>query len=289
MRYRAAMKIERAALASALVTALALSAAAQDPSEATHTAPATFRAKLETTKGDVVFECTRDWAPHGVDRFYNLVKLGFFQDMAIFRVKHDFVAQWGIHGDPAISGKWRDANLPPDPAGKQSNTRGMLTYAMAGRPDTRSTQFFVNYRDNSNLDAMGFAPICEVVEGMEVADQFYEGYGERLTDKQGLIHAKGNAYLRENWPELDYIKAASIVGEPPPAPRAVSDGSASGSGSLMWWVAGLGAAAVAAYLVLRGRNEGAPPAPARPAAKAPAKETPSPTAPKRKKKKRKAR
>jgi len=197
-----------------------------DPSKAKEAAPAQFRAKFETTKGDILFECTRDWAPNGVDRFYNLVKIGFFDDIAFFRVVHSFVAQWGIHGDPKVSAVWSDANLPPDPP-KQSNTRGMLTYAMAGRPDTRSTQVFVNYKDNTNLDAMGFAPICKVVEGMDVADKLYGTYGEAVTNKQGEIQAEGNAYLRSKWPELDYVKTATIVGEALSPDRKAATGGGS--------------------------------------------------------------
>jgi len=184
-----------------------------DPAKATVQAPETFKAKFETTKGDVVFECTRAWAPHGVDRFYNLVRIGFFDDVALFRVSKTFVVQWGIHGDPKVAKVWQDANLEPDPP-KQSNTRGMLTYAMAGgSAATRSTQLFINYADNSSLDAQGFAPICKVSEGMDIADKFYSDYGERVTGMQGQIAAKGNAYLKEAWPKLDYIKKATVVGE----------------------------------------------------------------------------
>lgn len=194
-----------------------------DPAKATEKAPEKFRAKFETTKGDIVFECTRDWAPNGVDRFYNLVKIGFFDDIAFFRVVKSFVAQWGIHGDPKVSAVWSDANLPPDPP-KQSNKRGTLTYAMAGSPDTRSTQLFVNFKDNTNLDGMGFAPICMVAEGMEIADKLYGAYGESTTDKQGLIQSQGNDYLRSKWPELDYIKTAIVVGEPVSADRKTKSG-----------------------------------------------------------------
>jgi len=183
-----------------------------DPSKATAQAPATFKAKFETTKGDVTFDCTREWAPNGVDRFYNLVRIGFFDDVALFRVASGFVVQWGIHGDPKVSAAWQKANIPVDPP-KQSNTRGMLTYAMGGSPDTRSTQLFINFADNSGLDAKGFAPICKVSEGMETADKFYSEYGEQVTGKQGQIAARGNAYLKEAWPKLDYIKKATIVGE----------------------------------------------------------------------------
>lgn len=184
-----------------------------DPSKATAKAPDTFQAKFETTQGDVVFDCTRAWAPHGVNRFYNLVRIGFFDDVSLFRVVKGFVVQWGIPSDPAVSAAWQRANIPPDPP-KQSNTRGTLTYAMAQSPDTRSTQLFINYGDNSQLDAMGFAPICKVSQGMDVADSFYSGYGERVTSMQGAITMGGRDYLEKNWPKLDYIKKATIVGEP---------------------------------------------------------------------------
>jgi peptidyl-prolyl cis-trans isomerase A (cyclophilin A) len=226
-----------------------------DPSKATERAPDTFRAKFETTKGDVVFECSRAWAPNGVDRFYNLVKIGFFDDVALFRVAKGFVVQWGIHGDPAVSAAWQSANLAPDPV-VESNKRGTLTYAMAGRPDTRSTQLFINYNDNTSLDQQGFAPLCKVVEGMETADAFNGEYGERVTGMQGQIHAKGNAYLREAWPNLDYIKTAVIVGGGP-GPSAKGDASAdaqAGGSNLATYVI-LGAlAAVGLFFVMRRKD-----------------------------------
>jgi len=185
-----------------------------DPAKATVQAPETFKAKFETTKGDVLFECSRSWAPHGVDRFYNLVRIGFFDDVSLFRVSQGFVVQWGIHGDPKVSAAWKSANLPPDPP-KQSNTRGTLTYAMAGSPDTRSTQLFINYGDNANLDGLGFAPIGQVVDGMAVVDSLYSGYGEGAPDGSGpsqdRIAAQGNAYLTKEFPKLDYIRTARIV------------------------------------------------------------------------------
>lgn len=191
-----------------------------DPSKATETAPTQFVAKFETTKGDVVFDCTRSWAPNGVDRFYNLVKIGYFQDVALFRVNHKFVVQWGIHGNPNVSSKWASANLRADPV-KQSNKRGTLTYAMAGAPTTRSTQLFINYKDNAGLDRQGFAPLCTVTEGMDVADKFYGGYEEKVTEKQDEIRSGGNAYLRKEWPKLDYIINATIVSEGAPTPKSV--------------------------------------------------------------------
>jgi len=241
-----------------------------DPSKATAKAPETFKAKFDTTKGDVVFECTRAWAPNGVDRFYDLVRIGFFDGVAIFRVVPGFVAQWGIHGDPKVSAAWQSANIPPDPP-KQSNTRGMLTYAMGGSPDTRSTQLFVSYGDNSQLDAQGFAPICKVTEGMEVADSFYSGYGEKLTHQQGAIAAQGNAYLEKNWPKLDYIKKASIVGEAPDpqlawtTPAETKDESTStatseSGGAVPWIIGGLIVVGLG-FMMFRGKKEEPPPPP----------------------------
>jgi peptidyl-prolyl cis-trans isomerase A (cyclophilin A) len=185
-------------------------AALRDPSKAAEKAPAKFKAKFETTAGDFVIESERDWAPNGVDRFYNLVKIGFFNDVCFFRAVTGFVVQFGIHGNPAVSKHWRDANLAPDPV-KESNKRGYLTYAMAGSPDTRSTQLFINYKDNDRLDKMGFAPVGKVVSGMDVVDKLHQGYGEAPSGAQGAIQEKGNAFLRAEFPELDYIKTATIV------------------------------------------------------------------------------
>lgn len=186
--------------------------AMKDPKKADLKAPVSFQAQFTTTKGDIVFECYRDWAPHGVDRFYNLVKIGFFHDVALFRVIKGFVVQWGIHGDPAVSRVWQSANLPVDPV-KQSNTAGTLTYAMAGSPTTRSTQLFINYGNNARLDGMGFAPICKVLKGMEVANQFHDGYGPKPSSQQGRIQSQGNAFLRADYPQLDYIKTTKVIKE----------------------------------------------------------------------------
>jgi peptidyl-prolyl cis-trans isomerase A (cyclophilin A) len=238
-------------------------AAMKDPSKAVEKAPETFTAKLETTKGDIVFECTRSWAPNGVDRFYNLMKIGFFNDVAMFRVKKGFVVQWGIHGNPEISSIWKNANLPVDPVQKQiSNTRGTLTYAMAGSPTTRSTQLFINYGNNARLDAMGFAPVCKVIQGMEeVAEKLYGDYGEKPSGKQGDIQSKGNAYLREAWPNLDYIKTSSIVKEgAPAAPGSPSDGKEEpkdNKGGNQTLLIGLAIAATlgAGYFFMKGKDE----------------------------------
>jgi peptidyl-prolyl cis-trans isomerase A (cyclophilin A) len=199
-----------------------------NPDGATDAAPDSFFVRFETTAGGFSVSCTRAWAPNGVDRFYNLVRIGFFDDVAFFRVVREpvpFVAQFGIHGVPAVAQKWANANIPPD-LPTQTNARGTLTFAMAESPGTRSTQLFFNYSNNRRLDTMGFAPVCAIVgEGMTVVDKLYSGYGESITDQQGRIMSRGNGYLKQDWPQLDYIKTARI--EDPPAPAA----SVSASGS----------------------------------------------------------
>ncbi|MFH1724838.1 MAG: peptidylprolyl isomerase [Elusimicrobiota bacterium] len=179
------------------------------PEYATATAPEVFKAHFKTTKGDFVVEVRRSWAPRGADRFYNLVRLGFFKDIAFFRIIGGFMAQFGIHGSPEIMAKWRPAGIPDDPVGKASNLRGYVTFAMAG-PNTRTTQVFINFADNSRLDSMGFPPFGKVVSGMEVVDSLYSGYGESASSggrgpEQGPFQMNGNAYLRQGFPKLDYI------------------------------------------------------------------------------------
>lgn len=184
-----------------------------NPEQASERAPDTFRAKFETTAGDFSVECHREWAPNGADRFYNLVKIGFYDDVAFFRVvksPRPFVVQWGIHGNPSVSARWVDARIAPDPA-VVSNTRGRLTFAMAGEPDTRTTQVFINYGDNRALDEKGFAPVCEVVDdGMKVVEALNGEYGEGPTGEQGQIQSKGNAFLKQAHPKLDYVKRATL-------------------------------------------------------------------------------
>lgn len=188
-------------------------AALLKPADANEEAPATYKVKFETDKGDVVFEITRDWAPQGADRFYNLVKLGFFTDVAAFRVIDNFMAQFGIHGHPDVAKAWKQARIKDDPV-KESNKRGYLTFATAG-PNTRTTQLFINFKDNGNLDKMGFAPFGKVVEGMEIVDSWYKGYGEGQPrgkgPAQGRVQNEGNTYLKKDFPELTYIKKASIL------------------------------------------------------------------------------
>ena len=187
--------------------------ALSDPSLATETAPDTFKVAFETTKGPFVVKVTRSWSPHGADRFYNLVKIGYFEDIAFFRVIPNFMAQFGIHGDPAISRAWRNATIKDDPV-VQSNKRGYIPYAKTNRPNSRNTQFFINFRDNVNLDGMGFSPFGEIAEGMDVVDAIYkvgEGRPRGPGPAQQVIQARGNDYLEKDFPKLDYIKSAKIV------------------------------------------------------------------------------
>ena len=185
-----------------------------DPALATEQAPATYRVRFETTKGPFVIEVNRAWSPKGADRFYNLVKAGFYDDTAFFRAIEGFMVQFGIHGDPAVSAKWRGAQIEDDPKGQQSNARGTISFATGG-PNTRTTQVFINFRDNAQLDRMGFTPFGKVVEGMDVVDSLYKGYGEGAPGgrgpAQGRIQFEGNTYLKKEFPELDWIKTAKIV------------------------------------------------------------------------------
>lgn len=193
-----------------------------DPGKLTEKAPDTFKAQFTTTKGKVVIEVTRSLSPNGADRFYNLVKSGYFTDIAFFRVVPGFMCQFGIHGDPAVSAKWRDANIPDDPV-KGSNTRGTITYAMSSAPNSRSTQFFINFKDNTFLDSRGFSPFGKVTEGMDVVDKINDEYGEGAPagngPNQGRIQMEGNTYLKKDFPNLDYIKSASILPAETPKPE----------------------------------------------------------------------
>jgi peptidyl-prolyl cis-trans isomerase A (cyclophilin A) len=185
-------------------------------------APAVFTARLETTKGDILIEVHREWAPRGADRFYNLVQHGFYAECRFFRVVADFMAQIGIHGNPAVTRAWMRANLLDDPV-QQSNTRGFVTYAKSPAPNSRTTQIFINVVDNSSLDREGFAPFGRIVQGMEVVDALYAGYGEAAPRGSGpdqmQLMLQGNAYLAEGFPKLDYVKACSILSAGPHAPE----------------------------------------------------------------------
>jgi peptidyl-prolyl cis-trans isomerase A (cyclophilin A) len=178
----------------------------KSPAALKEQAPATFNALFQTSAGDFVVEVHRDWAPNGADRFYNLVKNGYYDACRFFRVVPGFMVQFGINGDPAVQSAWRSANIPDDPV-KQSNKRGNITFATAG-PNTRTTQVFINFGDNAGLDGQGFAPFGRVTSGMNVVDKIFAGYGEQ--PNQGLIQTQGNAYLQKDFPKLDYIKKATI-------------------------------------------------------------------------------
>ena len=174
--------------------------------------PDLFKVNLDTSKGPVVIEVHKDWAPLGAERFYQLVKSGYYDGARFFRVLPGFMAQFGIAADPQTNAKWKDANLQDDPV-KQSNTRGMVTFAKAG-PNTRTTQMFINTGDNARLDSQGFAPIGKVISGQEAVESLFSGYGEGAPSGRGpaqqLIEIQGNAYLEKDFPELDFIKKASI-------------------------------------------------------------------------------
>jgi peptidyl-prolyl cis-trans isomerase A (cyclophilin A) len=212
MRLQAILCAGVVLLAGAVTFAQVDKAKLKTPAALTEHAPATFKADFDTSKGKFVITVHRDWAPNGADRFYNLVKNGYFDDVRFFRVLDGFMAQFGIHGDPSVDAAWLRADLRDDPV-KQSNKRGMVTYATGG-PNTRTTQLFINYGDNASLDKQGFAPIGEVTTGMDVVDKFYSGYGEGAPGgngpNQGTLHSQGNAYLAKSFPKLDYIKTATI-------------------------------------------------------------------------------
>jgi len=193
-------------VACALVAAFGLTLFAQEASKP-QKAPDTFKAKFETTAGTFVVEVKRELAPNGADRFYQLVSSGLYDDCKFFRVVPGFVVQFGINGDPKVSAKWRDARIDDDPV-KTSNARGMVTFATSG-PNSRTTQIFINFKDNKGLDSQGFSPFGKVIEGMEVVDKINAEYGG--SPNQGNIQREGNAYLNANFPKLDGIKKATIV------------------------------------------------------------------------------
>ncbi len=214
MRFVAAVFVGVALLVSTGVSSFAQAPASlKTPASLTATAPPSYKVTFDTTVGVFVIDVQREWAPLGADRFYNLVKAGFYNDCRFFRVIQGFMVQFGIHGDPAVMNAWRDARIGVDPV-KQSNKRGFITYAMGGTPDTRTTQVFINFNDNVSLDRMGFAPFGQVVSGMDVVDKIYAGYGEGAPrgqgPDQGKIQAQGNPYLLASFPKLDYVKTATI-------------------------------------------------------------------------------
>lgn len=184
-------------------------------------APATYKVKFETSKGDFVVQVHRRWASRGADRFYNLVKNGYYDEVRFFRVIDDFMVQFGINGDPAVNAVWKQASILDDPV-RESNRRGTITFATSGR-NSRTTQVFINFKDNGPLDRQGFSPFGEVIDGMEtVVDELYSGYGEGAPrgagPNQHQLQAQGNDYLVAEFPQLDYVKKATIIEESDEAP-----------------------------------------------------------------------
>jgi peptidyl-prolyl cis-trans isomerase A (cyclophilin A) len=200
-------------LLALVIAAPAYSQNLGNPAALKEQAPAVYKVEFDTSKGPFVIEVHRDWAPNGADRFYNLVKNGFYDNTRFFRVIEGFMAQFGVNGDPKVSAAWREARIKDD-AVKVSNKRTFVTFATAG-PNTRTTQVFISYGDNSNLDSQGFSPFGQVVSGMKVVDSLYSGYGEGAPGGRGPIQARvqseGNAYLASSFPNLDYVKKATIV------------------------------------------------------------------------------
>lgn len=184
-----------------------------DPKLAVAQAPATYKAAFETTKGTFVIAVDRALAPNGADRFYNLVEIGYFDDLRFFRVIPGFMVQFGIHGVVDVNEQWKDATIDDDPV-KNTNSRGMVSFATAGK-DTRTTQVFINFGNNANLDGMGFSPFGQIESGMEVVDALYSGYGEGAPRGKGpwqnRIQDEGNLYLDTDFPKMDRILSAKLV------------------------------------------------------------------------------
>lgn len=175
--------------------------------------PEVYRASFETSRGRFAIEVTKSWAPEGAERFYRLLEQRFYDEARFFRVVRNFVVQFGINGTPAVSARWSNLTIADDPV-KQSNLRGTITFATSG-PNTRTTQVFINLNDNARLDQRGFAPFGKVIEGMEVVDRLYNGYGDSPPRGEGpdqtLIETQGNAYLESKFPMLDYVRRARVV------------------------------------------------------------------------------
>jgi peptidyl-prolyl cis-trans isomerase A (cyclophilin A) len=194
------------------IAAPALGQGLANPAALNEQAPATYKVKFDTSKGAFIIEVHHDWAPNGADRFYNLVKNGFYDNARFFRVVSGFMVQFGINGDPRLSSVWREARIKDDPV-RESNKRGFITFATAG-PNTRTTQVFINFGDNAGLDRQGFAPFGQIVSGMNVVDALFSGYGEGAPSgqgpDQGRVQNEGNAYLVKEFGKLDFIKKATI-------------------------------------------------------------------------------
>ena len=206
MSFRPGLSI---ALAAALMSLSCGKKSAPEP------APAQYKVLLQTTKGDVVILVHRDWSPIGADHFFELTKAGFYNNNAVFRALPGFVMQWGINGDPQVNKRWSEAAIGDDPP-KVPNKTGSIVFAKTGQPDSRTTQVFINVGNNSaSLDPQGFTPFGEVIQGMENVMNFYTGYGEGQPNgagpSQATIEERGNAYLEQSFPKLDYIKSARIL------------------------------------------------------------------------------
>jgi peptidyl-prolyl cis-trans isomerase A (cyclophilin A) len=204
------------------------------PALLTAKAPATFEARFITTKGDFTITVTREWAPFGADRFYNLVRHHFYDNASFFRAIKGFMVQFGISAYPPVTAAWEHAPIKDDPV-VQSNLRGYVSYAKPNEPNTRTTQVFINLVDDKRLDGMGFAPFGQVTDGMDVVDQLYTGYGDGSDmggkgPVQDSISKLGKPYLDKNFPELDSIKTTRLIlpeGAAPaptkkPAPKAAA-------------------------------------------------------------------
>ena len=181
-----------------------------------------YVAKFETATGEFIVEVDRSWAPVGADRFYKLVKDGFYDEARFFRVVPGFMVQWGLAADPAMTAKWNQ-QIQDDQV-IEKNTQGFITFAKTNNPNSRTGQVFINYGDNRNLDSMGFAPFGKVTSGMDVVTNINSEYGE--DPNQGEITAKGNAYLNESFPRLSFIKTARIISDdlaPPTEAAATSE------------------------------------------------------------------
>ena len=220
MRSRAVASLV-AVLTAVVVATVTSQAAAQasklaNPSQLTETAPDVYRARFDTSKGSFTIDVHREWAPLGADRFYNLVKNGFYDGTRFFRVRPGFMAQFGLNGDTEVTAAWQRARLKDEPPMK-SNTRGFVSFAKENLPDTRVTQIFINYADNSYLDEQGFAPFGQVVSGMEIVDKIFSYPREGEPDQRRILR-EGNGYLLQEFPKLDFVKKASIIPATPAAP-----------------------------------------------------------------------
>jgi peptidyl-prolyl cis-trans isomerase A (cyclophilin A) len=220
--------------ACALACAAATVPAAKRPLRKAPPIPAEYKVKLETTKGDVIIQVHRDWAPIAADHFYELVTKGYYDKNAFFRALKGYIVQFGMNGDPKVTARWNNVPIKDDPR-KMPNKAGTVTFAQTSRPDSRTTHIFINLADNSGaLDAAGFTPFGEVISGMDIVNNFYAEYGDGPPDGTGpdqeAISHSGNAYLQKAFPNLDYIKKATVI-DPPPPPKPAAHKSSTKSGS----------------------------------------------------------